>query len=139
MTPPPAPRARRLASAALASLCTALLGLSAGPALASEHIVEIAWRADGRFDHSATIAPGKMLEVCGKLAKDAAVQWQFEASQALSFNIHYHLGKEVVYPAKLPKADKAKDVLHVARDEDHCWMWVNKSTEPATLKLGLSR
>ena len=116
-----------------------LVFISVGPAFASEHIVELAWRSDAGFEHSASIAPGKFLELCGKLTKGDSVKWQFEAAAPLAFNIHYHQGKEVVFPAKLPKADRAQDVLTVPIDQDYCWMWSNKGAEAAKLKVQLQR
>lgn len=128
-------RARRL----IQSLSVGLAAMGAGAAMASEHIVEIAWRGDSGFEHSASIAPGKFLELCGKLSKGSTVKWQFEAAAPLAFNIHYHQGKEVVFPAKLAKADRAQDVLNVPVDQDYCWMWSNKGNEAAKVKVQLQR
>ena len=97
------------------------------------------WRGDSGFEHSANIAPGKFLELCGKLSKGSTVKWQFEAAAPLAFNIHYHQSKEVVFPAKLAKADRAQDVLNVPVDQDYCWMWSNKGNEAAKVKVQLQR
>ena len=43
------------------------------PALAAEHIVDIAWDAKGQFRHEARVVPKKFVEVCGKLAQGTKV------------------------------------------------------------------
>jgi hypothetical protein len=107
--------------------------------LAASHIVEIAWTGEGRFVHGASVAPGKFLEICGKLAPGDAVQWRFESSAPLDFNIHYHVGKDVEFPAKSAQVARASGTLQVAIREDYCWMWTNKSTTAARVDVQLLR
>ena len=85
------------------------------------------------------MAPGKFAEWCGKLQRDDKVQWQFEASAPLNFNVHYHEGKEVRFPAKQDSVAKADGRLDVALDQDYCWMWTNKSATPVSLKARLQK
>ncbi|HJV70111.1 hypothetical protein [Ideonella sp.] len=110
-----------------------------GAAAAHAELVDIAWSADQRFERSFAVAPAKFAEVCGKLAKGESIAWRFEADQPLNFNIHYHVGKAVEYPAKQDGAKSADGTLAVALDQDYCWMWTNRSGAPATLKLTLSK
>jgi hypothetical protein len=102
-------------------------------------IVDIRWDASGRFERSLGVAPGKFAEVCGKLPAGLKVGWAFEATAPLDFNLHYHVGKEVVYPAKLGAVAMAKDSLSTKIDQDYCWMWSNKSSAPATVRVTLQR
>lgn len=102
-------------------------------------IVDIAWDANRQFDRRLEVAPGKFAEVCGKLAKGDSVRWEFEAAGALDFNIHYHVGKDVEYPARKDAADRMQGTLSVDRDQDYCWMWTNKAAHPVGLRLRLSR
>lgn len=110
-----------------------------GAALASGSIVDIAWAPDGRFVHQAQIAAGKFVEVCGKLALADSVRWSFTAAAPLDFNIHYHVGKEVVFPAKKAQLAAARDTLNVTVAHDHCWMWTNKGGAPVDLKIEVAR
>ncbi len=119
----------------LLPLC--LAGLLAGTAQAD--VVDIAWSADQRFERQLAVAPGAFAEVCGKLARGESVAWRFEADRALAFNIHYHVGKAVEYPARQDAATRADGTLAVALDQDYCWMWTNRTRAPATLKLTLSK
>ncbi len=102
-------------------------------------IVDIAWAADGRFERRLSVAPGKFAEVCGKLPAGLKVSWNFEASTPMDFNVHYHVGKEVVLPPKFTAVATAKGTLATKVDQDYCWMWTNKSAASATVMLKLQR
>ena len=102
-------------------------------------VIDIQWDANGRFERSVNVAPGKFAEVCGKLPAGLKVRWDFDAGMPLDFNVHYHVGKEVVFPSKLTAVAAAKDVLDTKIDQDYCWMWSNKSASAATIKVKLQR
>ncbi len=110
-----------------------------GGALAASHIVDIAWSPDGRFAHKAQIAAGKFVEVCGKLAVGEGVRWNFVAGAPVDFNIHYHVGKEAAFPAKLAQVAVGRDTLNVTVAQDYCWMWTNKGSAPVSLTVDLAR
>lgn len=101
-------------------------------------VIDIAWDAQGRFAYEARVEPGKFAEVCGKVRRGQSIAWRYTADKPLDFNIHYHLGKTVVYPARKTAAT-ARGKLRVSSDEDHCWMWTNKSDTPVALSLTLQR
>ncbi len=119
----------RIAAAAL----TALLAFAGAGARAE--VIDIRWAVDSRFERVLTVAPGKITEVCGSLAAGARVAWQFEAGAALEFNIHYHVGKEVIYPVAPAPRIKAQDVLGVTQQQDYCWMWRNPTDTDVALRL----
>lgn len=122
-------------SARAAVLAAAALGT---PALQAE-IVDIAWRADGRFERQLAVEPGRFAEVCGRLARAEAVSWRFEASGPLNFNIHYHEGKDVHYPERRDALAAGSGQLRPALYQDYCWMWSNKGPRAVELKLQLQR
>ena len=93
----------------------------------------------GRFEQQHSIAPGKALELCGRLPQGIDVRWSFEASGPTEFNIHYHQGEKVVYRAKRIKVSRARDRLHASLEQDYCWMWHNKSPHALTLRAALAR
>ena len=121
--------------------CTFLIAMSlfaAHPAARAD-VVDVLWSRDGRFAHQSTVAPGKFAEVCGKLPVSSTVRWEFDASSPLDFNIHYHAGKDVVFPSKLSAVATANNTLRARVAQDYCWMWSNKSAEPVTLNVKLQR
>ena len=120
--------------------CGALAAVTfSGAAFAATHIVDIVWPPDGRFVHKAQIAAGKFVEVCGKLAVREGVRWNFIAGAPVDFNIHYHVGKEAVFPAKQAQVSSGRDTLKVAVAQDYCWMWTNKGSAPVNLTVDLAR
>ena len=85
------------------------------------------------------MAPGKFAEVCGKLAQGQSVAWSFKGDRPMNFNIHYHEGKQVVFPAKQDAAVDAQGKLDVSLSQDYCWMWTNKANAPIRLQLLLQK
>ena len=123
-------------------LAVSLMAAFAALAVASTvraDIIDIAWDASGRFERTVTVAPGKFAELCGKLPAGLKVRWDFEANAPLDFNVHYHVGKDVVFPSKMAATRKAKDVLDTQIEQDYCWMWSNKTSAAASLKVELQR
>lgn len=115
-----------------------LLLLASGSTQAE--LIEITWAAaDRRFEHSASVAPGKFVELCGKLAKGQAVAWSFNSAQPMDFNIHYHQGEQVVFPVKHNGVAALDGQLAVPLDQDYCWMWSNKTSAAVALAVRLQR
>ncbi len=129
----PSPRLRR------SGVTSTLMALVATSGAASAEIIDVTWDAAGRFERAAAIAPGKFAEVCDKLPAGAKVRWDFEASAPLDFNVHYHVGKEVVFPSKLAAVSAATGTLDAKIEQDYCWLWSNKSAAAATFKVRLQR
>lgn len=117
---------------------TGVLLILAIPAGANAEIVDLKW-AGSAFAHKSSIAPRKFLEVCGKLKAGEPVAWQFTTSAPTDFNIHYHVGKAVTYPAK--RTDIAADAgkLTPETDQDYCWMWSNRAAQPIDIDLSLQQ
>ena len=126
----------RLCRAAVTTTVVALVAISRS---ASAEIIDVTWDAAGRFERVAAVAPGKFTEVCDKLPAGAKVRWDFEASAPLDFNVHYHVGKAVVFPSKLAAVSAATGTLDAKIEQDYCWLWSNKSAAAATVKVRLQR
>lgn len=107
--------------------------------IARAELVDISWSEAGRFEYSAPIAARKFVEICGALEKDQPVAWSFKAEQPVNFNIHFHVGEAVTYPAKVEGAGAASGQLKPASKQDYCWMWSNKSDKPVALILSLQK
>ncbi len=77
-----------------------------------------------------TIAPGKVAEVCMPLNAGDTLRWRFKANAALDFNVHHHVGQDVLMPVdrKAVQADKAE--LSIDKSNEWCLMW----TAPAAAK-----
>jgi len=123
--------------AAASALVTA--SLSVGAPVAHAEVIDLQWQDGGRFERSLTIAPGKSAELCGPLNQGQVISWSFKADRALNFNIHYHVGKDVRYPAKKDQVASLQGALALDSKQDYCWMWVNKTTAVAKLSVALTR
>jgi hypothetical protein len=120
--------------------CLALVAVSLALHGASRaEVIDIDWGAQQRFERSVEVAPGRFAELCGKLPAGATVTWQFESAEPLDFNIHYHEGKAVHYPERRSAAARGQGRLQAKIAQDYCWMWSNKSSRPAALKVQLTR
>ena len=115
------------------------VALSMAPIAATAEVVDIRWSAEGRFVHEASVAPGGFVELCGKLPAGLKVRWDFVAGAPLDFNVHYHLGKDVVFPVRLSAVAQSGDILHTEVEQDYCWMWSNALAAPTTLSVTLQR
>jgi hypothetical protein len=114
------------------AVSVASLLLFASPARAQE--VPIRWDTAGRFERALTIAPGGVAELCGKLRRGAVVNWRFDADAPLDFNVHYHVGREAVYPVRMAGAAKSADRFVAPKDQTYCWMWQRSTVDPVTVK-----
>ena len=130
--------ARRRERRLLAALAVAVAVAAMAPSARAE-LVNIVWDASGRFETETKVASGKFAEACGPLAKGQTVAWSFKADRPMNFNVHYHLGEQVVFPAKQDAAAEAHGTLDVSVARDYCWMWTNKGESPSTVRLTLSR
>lgn len=130
-------KTRLYVTAFLASVLTVGAMLRAPEARAE--FVEILWDGDQRFERALEVLPGKFAEVCGKMSRGQAIAWTFEANRAVDFNVHYHEGARIVFPAKHEAATKAAGRLMVELDQDFCWMWTNKSVDKVRVSLTLQR
>ncbi len=117
----------------------ALLAALLGGATAQAAVVDITWNAEGSFEQRLDVAPGGFAELCGALDKGQAVAWRFDSSAELAFNVHYHLGNDVVYAVKNAGTLRADGRLVIDPSQTYCWMWSNKGKQPARLQVELKR
>lgn len=103
----------------------------------SAEVIDVAWDADKKFSYEGEITTGKFVEICDKLQQGQMLDWQFQSSDKLNFNIHYHDEKSVVFPAKKDGVNQLTGTLNVAVTQDYCWMWKNETSKPVRLTLQL--
>jgi len=118
------------------SVALALIAISE-PAAAQ--LVPVEWDAAGQFSKELPVAVGKFVEVCEKLPQGAKIAWSFDAAAPLDFNIHYHEGKKVRFPAKKDQVTQHAGTLVTEAEQDYCWMWTNKTSAEAKLHFKLTK
>ena len=112
---------RRLAFAASVAFC-ASVALLAGCASTPE-LPPRALRIE--------IASGKIAEECFALAADERIDYQFESTAGVDFNLHTHRGGEIVTPVDVKRTRAQAGVFASPRAEEYCMMWTNVSGVPA--------
>lgn len=107
--------------------------------VAVAELVPVQWDAAGHFSKEVPVQPGKFIEVCEKLPEGAKVDWSFMAAGPVDFNIHYHEGKEVRFPAKKAQVAQDEGALTTTLKQTYCWMWTNKGVTPLNLQFKLAK
>lgn len=81
-----------------------------------------------------TIAAGKVGEVCMALQAGDTLAWQWKASAAINFNLHQHVGQQVLMPVER-KAIGEDRAQHTAdRRNDWCLMWTAPAGQGVTVE-----
>jgi hypothetical protein len=118
------------------ALCVALLACV--PASHAHAVTDIRWTNDA-FEHAQSIAPGKIAEVCGAVNPQQPIDWKYSANDALAFNIHRHVGSEVIYATRSFGTRELNGRFAPKQQHEWCWMWTNDTTSAVNLKVKLQR
>jgi hypothetical protein len=84
------------------------------------------------FSHA--IKQGEFAEECVKLAAGASIDYAFEASERVDFNIHYYLGNNLVYPVRGNQVRRIADRFTAPSDDEYCLTWTNLTAQMVTVK-----
>lgn len=100
-------------------------------------ILPIAAIAHGSEGHKKSakveIAADDVIEKCLKMKPDQVLDYSFEASNPLAFNLHYHLLDGTVFHIKEETA-KRKEIFHPVKDQNvYCMAWKNSGQDTVTL------
>ena len=89
-----------------------------------------------------TIKPARSYEECIELMPGMVIDYDFDASDFVNFNIHYHAEDSVHYPArrkgvKMSKGliDPGKHDFYTEEQEFYCLMWDNINDEPVKVSF----
>ncbi len=81
------------------------------------------------------ILPGKTDELCMTLTPQESLEYSFEATGALLFNIHYHLAHRSFYPVHQKLASKEKGGFSPNSKQRYCLTWHNANRHPVAIKV----
>lgn len=95
----------------------------AAAALAWLAVCVPAWAADT----VRVLAPGAQSEHCVALAPGQVLDYHFTAARPLRFNVHYHVGREIVFPVPEQELGARAGQITVDRPRTCCLMWINPS------------
>ena len=78
---------------------------------------------DARTVPKLDLAPYAVHEECVNLAAGDRLDWRFESSVPLAFNIHYHDAGRIVMPITRDDATSEAGVFAPRLKQDYCLMW----------------
>jgi hypothetical protein len=69
------------------------------------------------------MAPGKVAEVCMPLKTGDTLRCHFEASSTLDFNLHHHVGPQVLMPVENKAVKSGRGEQLIDQGNEWCLMW----------------
>lgn len=103
-----------------------MLGLAVGPAVAqlTQPPAFSEW----------TLGPGAFEELCFELDAGGSIRYAFDADGPLDFNLHWHRGREVVFPVRSGAVERRAGVFRASTKQAYCLMWTNQARRPVVLR-----
>jgi hypothetical protein len=87
---------------------------------------------------SEAIKPSGIHEDCMELLPGQILEYSFEASKPLNFNVHYHEDHDVVYGITKDGVSGDKGTFLCEKKQYYCLMWTNPGSEPVDLVYSYS-
>jgi len=85
-------------------------------------------------DYVEIIKPSGMHEDCFEMMPTDELEYFFESSNTLAFNIHYHLDSKIFYAVEKDNLTIDSGKFSPKIKEYYCLMWTNPHKEFVTLK-----
>lgn len=79
------------------------------------------------------IVPADVLEKCLKMKPDQLLDYSFEASKPLAFNLHYHLLDKTIFHVKEETARRKEIFYPVKGQHVYCMEWKNTGLDTVIL------
>jgi hypothetical protein len=89
-------------------------------------------------EKGATIKPSGILEDCLEMMPGQEVDYSFEASGPIDFNIHSHEKSGVVHEISKEGVSADKGTFCCTRTQYYCFMWTNPGTVPVSVRYHYS-
>jgi hypothetical protein len=77
---------------------------------------------------------GKTAEECFALTAAERIEYRFEATTAVDFNLHTHRGGETITPVDVKRTRAQAGTYAAPRAEEYCLMWTNAGATPAFVR-----
>ena len=82
---------------------------------------------------SETIKPSGTYEDCMELLPGQILEYSFEATKRLNFNIHCHEDQDVFYAIRKDGVSDDKGTYRPEKKQYYCLMWTNPGAEAVSL------
>ena len=87
---------------------------------------------------SETIKPSGIHEDCMELVPGQIMDYSFEASKPVDFNLHCHEDSGVSYEISKDRVSEDKGTFVCKKKQYYCLMWTNPGSEPVGLNYSYS-
>ena len=87
---------------------------------------------------SETIKPSGIHEDCMELVPGQILDYSFEASKPVDFNLHCHEDSGVSYEISKDRVTEDKGTFVCKKRQHYCLMWTNQGSEPVGLNYSYS-
>jgi hypothetical protein len=85
-----------------------------------------------------TLAAGQVEEPCVDLRAGERLDYRYEASAAVDFNLHYHEAAEAVFPINQNQQLSDSGQYFVAKSRNYCLMWTNRGSQSVDIQYSYS-
>jgi hypothetical protein len=86
-----------------------------------------------------SLQPGAFEELCFELGAGQSIRYTFDAGAPLDFNLHWHRGNEVLFPARIDAIARIGGVFRATERQTYCLMWTNKQRSAVVLRARIDR
>ena len=117
-------------------LPAALLLLPLLATASSADVVE--WDGTEAVELDVVIAPGEKAAVCSTLFSKQPVEWSFDSSRPVDFDIRLGQGTSAAYQLRRFKLSNLKGRLDPSGKQTYCWTWSNRASRTTAINLKLS-
>ena len=73
------------------------------------------------------LKPGKPFEKCMVLDSGQKLEYRFESTAKVNFNLHYNKGDSMYYPVKLDRTTGESGLYEAKAREKYCFNWENRT------------
>ncbi|SPQ01898.1 exported hypothetical protein [Candidatus Sulfobium mesophilum] len=94
---------------------------------------------DVKEKETETIKPSGVHEDCMELLKGQTLDYSFDSSKPLNFNIHYHEDHNVSYVVQKDGISSDHGTYNSGKKQYYCLMWTNSNSEPVKLKYAYGK
>jgi hypothetical protein len=109
------------------------------PLIATASPAEVVeWDGADAVELDVVIAPGEKAAVCSTLARQQPVEWSFDSSSPVDFDIRLGQGTSAAYELRRYKMSSLTGRLDPPDKQTYCWTWSNRRSTPTTINLKLS-
>lgn len=81
------------------------------------------------------LVSGNDYELCADLVNNQKIEYRFQTSRPLVFNLHYHINEKVIYHVRNSLVVRRTGFYKATVSGEHCLMWSNMGKKSVSLEV----